>query len=148
MLNRVLLAGRMSRDPEVRFTPQNVPVCTVTLAVPRDFKPKNAESETDWVDVVLWRGAAEFVGRYGAKGRLMIVDGRLQMRKYTDKDGNKRTVAEVVADHVYFVTGRRPPTPPRSIRTTRTPIILSRATTTQKIFRSKLYPRHFGGEFL
>lgn len=102
MLNRILLAGRMSRDPELRFTPQNVPVCTVTLAVPRDFKPKNAEAETDWVDVVLWRGAAEFVGRYGAKGRLLIVDGRLQMRKYTDKDGSKRTVAEVVADHVYF----------------------------------------------
>lgn len=102
MLNRVLLAGRMSRDPELRFTPQNVPVCTVTLAVPRDFKPKNAEAETDWVDVVLWRGSAEFVGRYGAKGRLMIVDGRLQMRTYTDKDGNKRTAAEVVADHVYF----------------------------------------------
>lgn len=102
MLNRVLLAGRMSRDPELRFTPQNVPVCTITLAVPRDFKPKNAESETDWIDVVLWRGAAEFAGRYGAKGRLLIVDGRLQMRKYTDKDGNKRTVAEVVADHVYF----------------------------------------------
>lgn len=102
MLNRILLAGRMSRDPEVRFTPQNVPVCTVTLAVPRDFKPKNADAETDWVDVVLWRGVAEFVGRYGAKGRLLIVDGRLQMRKYTDKDGNKRTVAEVVADHVYF----------------------------------------------
>lgn len=102
MLNRVLLAGRMSRDPEVRFTPQNVPVCTVTLAVSRDFKPKNAEAETDWVDVVLWRGSAEFVGRYGAKGRLLIVDGRLQMRKYTDKDGNKRTAAEVVADHVYF----------------------------------------------
>lgn len=102
MLNRVLLAGRMSRDPELRFTPQNVPVCTVTLAVPRDFKPKNAESETDWIDVVLWRGAAEFVGRYGAKGRLLIVDGRLQMRKYTDKDGNKRVAAEVVADHVYL----------------------------------------------
>lgn len=102
MLNRVLLAGRMSRDPEVRFTPKNVPVCTVTLAVPRDFKPKNAEAETDWVDVVLWRGSAEFVGRYGAKGRLLIVDGRLQMRKYTDKDGNKRVAAEVVADHVYF----------------------------------------------
>ena len=102
MLNRVLLAGRMARDPELRFTPQNVPVCTITLAVPRDFKQKNADAETDWVDVVLWRGAAEFVGRYGAKGRLLIVDGRLQMRKYTDKDGNKRTVAEVVADHVYF----------------------------------------------
>ena len=102
MLNRILLAGRMSRDPEVRFTPQNVPVCTVTLAVPRDFKPKNTDAETDWIDVVLWRGSAEFVGRYGAKGRLLIVDGRLQMRKYTDKDGNKRTAAEVVADHVYF----------------------------------------------
>ena len=71
-------------------------------AVPRDFKPKGAESETDWIDVVLWRSSAEFVGRYGAKGRLLIVDGRLQMRKYTDEDGNKRTVAEVVADHVYF----------------------------------------------
>ena len=102
MLNRVLLAGRMSRDPEVRFTPQNVPVCTVTLAVPRDFKPRNAEAETDWVDVVLWRGDAEFVCKYGAKGRLLIVDGRLQIRTYTNKDGNKRTVAEVVADHVYF----------------------------------------------
>lgn len=102
MLNRILLAGRMSRDPEVRFTPQNVPVCTVTLAVPRDFKPKSTDTETDWIDIVLWRSSAEFVGRYGAKGRLMIVDGRLQMRKYTDKDGNKRTAAEVVADHVYF----------------------------------------------
>lgn len=103
MLNRITLMGRLVADPEMRTTPNGVAVTTMRLAVDRDFKNKQTgEKETDFISVVAWRQTAEFVSRYFTKGRMAVVEGRLQIRPYTDKDGNKRTAAEVVADNVYF----------------------------------------------
>ena len=108
MLNRIIIMGRLARDPELRHTQTGTPVATFRLAVDRDFKDKNTgERATDWIDVVAWRGTGEFVSRYLAKGRLAVVEGRLQMREWTDKEGNRRTTAEVVADNVYFADSRR-----------------------------------------
>jgi len=108
MLNHIVIMGRLARDPELRHTQAGVPVATFRLAVDRDFKDKTTgERATDWIDVVAWRGTGEFVSRYFAKGRMAVVDGRLQMREWTDKEGNKRTTAEVVADNVYFGDSKR-----------------------------------------
>ncbi len=108
MLNRIIIMGRLARDPELRHTQTGTPVATFRLAVDRDFKDKNTgERATDWIDVVAWRGTGEFVSRYFAKGRMAVVEGRLQMRDWTDKDGNRRTSAEVVAENVYFADSRR-----------------------------------------
>lgn len=107
-LNRCIIMGRLARDPELRHTQSGTPVASFTLAVDRDFKDKNTgERATDWIDVVAWRGTGEFVSRYLAKGRLAVVDGRLQIREWTDKEGNKRRSAEVVADNVYFGDSKR-----------------------------------------
>lgn len=100
--------GRLARDPELRRTQTGTPVASFRLAVDRDFKDKSTgERATDWIDVVAWRQTGEFVSRYFTKGRLAVVEGRLQMRDWTDKDGNKRTSAEVVADNVYFGDSKR-----------------------------------------
>ena len=108
MLNHIVIMGRLARDPELRHTQTGTPVATFRLAVDRDFKDKNTgERATDWIDVVAWRGTGEFVSRYFAKGRMAVVEGRLQMREWTDKEGNRRTTAEVVADNVYFGDSRR-----------------------------------------
>ena len=99
---------RLARDPELRHTQTGTPVASFRLAVDRDFKDKTTgEKATDWIDVVAWRQTAEFVSRYFTKGRLAVVEGRLQMRDWTDRDGNKRTTAEVVADNVYFGDSKR-----------------------------------------
>ena len=103
MLNKVFIMGRLTRDPELRRTQTGTPVASFSLAVDRDFKDKaTGERTTDFIDVVSWRNTAEFVSRYFTKGRMDVVEGRLQMRDWTDKDGNKRRSAEVVADQVYF----------------------------------------------
>lgn len=107
MLNRILLMGRMTKDPELRRTQSGTAVTSFTLAVDRDFKGQNGEKETDFIDVVAWRGTAEFVRNYFTKGRMAVVDGRLQIRGWTDKNGNKRSSAEVVADNVYFGDSKR-----------------------------------------
>ena len=107
MLNRVLLSGRLGRDPELRHTNTGTAVASFSIAVDRDFKDKSGERATDWFDIVVWRSSAEYVSRYGAKGRTVIVDGKLQMRDWTDKDGNKRRTVEVVAESVYFADGQR-----------------------------------------
>ena len=108
MLNRIIIMGRLARDPELRRTQAGVPVTSFRLAVDRDFKDKNTgERATDWIDVVAWRQTGEFVSRYFTKGRLAVVEGRLQMRDWTDKEGNKRTTAEVVAENVYFGDSKR-----------------------------------------
>ena len=108
MLNRIIIMGRLARDPELRHTQTGTPVASFRLAVDRDFKDKNTgERVTDWIDVVAWRSTGEFVSRYFTKGRMAVVEGRLQMRDWTDKDGNRRTGAEVVADSVYFGDSRR-----------------------------------------
>ena len=108
MLNRIIIMGRLARDPELRRTQTGTPVASFRLAVDRDFKDKaTGERSTDWIDVVAWRATAEFVSRYFTKGRMAVVEGRLQMRDWTDKEGNKRTSAEVVADNVYFGDSKR-----------------------------------------
>ena len=108
MLNHITLMGRLTRDPELRHTQSGTPVASFSLAVDRDFKDKaTGEKATDFIDIVAWRQTAEFVSRYFQKGRMAVVDGRLQMRGWTDRDGNKRVSAEVVADHVYFGDSKR-----------------------------------------
>ena len=108
MLNRIIIMGRLVADPELRTTPGGVTVATIRLAVDRDFRNKQTgERETDFISVVAWRQTAEFVSRYFAKGRMAVVEGRLQIRPYTDRDGNKRTAAEVVAENIYFGDSRR-----------------------------------------
>ena len=102
MLNKIILMGRLVRDPELRRTGSGTAVASLTLAVDRDYKSQSGEKETDFIDIVAWRNTAEFVSRYFTKGRMAVVEGRLQMRDWTDKDGNKRRSAEVVADQVYF----------------------------------------------
>ena len=108
MLNKIFIMGRLTRDPELRRTQTGTSVASFTLAVDRDFKDKSTgERTTDFIDVVAWRQTGEFVSRYFAKGRMAVVEGRLQMREWTDKEGNKRRSAEVVADNVYFGDSRR-----------------------------------------
>jgi single-strand DNA-binding protein len=103
MLNRIILMGRLTRDPELRQTQSGASVANFSLAVDRDFKDKQTgEKTTDFIDIVAWRSSAEFVSRYFAKGRMAVVEGRLQLRDWTDRDGNKRRTAEVLAEHVYF----------------------------------------------
>ena len=108
MLNHIVIMGRLARDPELRHTQTGTPVASFRLAVDRDFKDKNTgERATDWIDVVAWRQTGEFVSRYFSKGRMAVVEGRLQIREWTDKEGNRRTTAEVVADNVYFGDSKR-----------------------------------------
>ena len=107
MLNKIILMGRLTRDPELRRTQSGTAVASFTLAVDRDYKPQDGERETDFIDIVAWRGTAEFVSKYFTKGRMAVVEGRLQMEDWTDKDGNKRRSAEVVADNLYFGDSRR-----------------------------------------
>ena len=108
MLNHITIMGRLTRDPELRHTQAGTAVASFTLAVDRDFKDKQTgEKAVDFIDVVAWKGTGEFVSRYFAKGRMAVVSGRLQMRDWTDKDGNKRRSAEVVAESVYFGDSRR-----------------------------------------
>lgn len=108
MLNKIFLMGRLVADPELRTTPSGVAVATFRIAVDRDFKNKQTgEKETDFVTIVAWRTTAEFVSRYFSKGRMAVVEGRLQIRPYTDRDGNKRTATEVVADNIYFGDSKR-----------------------------------------
>ena len=103
MLNHITSMGRMVRDPELRRTGSGIAVASFTLAVDRDFKASGAnEKEVDVIDCVAWRQAGEFVSKYFTRGRMAVVSGRLQIRSWNDKDGNKRRTAEVVADNVYF----------------------------------------------
>lgn len=103
MLNHITIMGRFTRDPELRRTGSGTAVASFTLAVDRDFSGKDSkEKETDFIDCVAWRNTGEFVSKYFSKGRMAVVSGRLQIRGYTDKEGNKRRVAEVVAENVYF----------------------------------------------
>ena len=108
MLNHITIMGRLTRDPELRRTGSGIAVASFTLAVDRDFgKNDNGERETDFIDCVAWRQTGEFVSKYFTKGRMIVVSGRLQIRSWTDKDGNKRRTAEVVADNCYFGDSKR-----------------------------------------
>ena len=107
MLNHITIMGRLVRDPELRYTQTGTPVATFRLAVDRDYKSADGERATDFIDVVSWRSSAEFVSRYFSKGRMAVVEGRLQMRDWTDRDGNKRVSTEVVAESVFFADSKR-----------------------------------------
>ena len=99
--------GRLTRDPELRRTGSGTSVTSFSLACDRDFKSQSGEKETDFIEVVAWKNTAEFVSKYFSKGRMAVVEGRLQIRDWTDKAGNKRTTAEAVADNVYFADSKR-----------------------------------------
>ena len=107
MLNKIFIMGRLTRDPELRRTQSGTPVTSFSLAVDRDFKAQNGEKETDFIDIVAWRSTAEFVSKYFSKGRMAVVEGRLQIRDWTDQNGGKRRSAEVVAENVYFGDSKR-----------------------------------------
>ncbi|MBQ6205481.1 MAG: single-stranded DNA-binding protein, partial [Oscillospiraceae bacterium] len=107
MLNKVSIMGRLVRDPELRRTQSGIAVTTMRIAVDRDYKGPDGTKQADFFDVVAWRNTAEFVSRYFAKGRMMIVDGRLQTREWNDREGNRRTSVEIVADNIYFGDSRR-----------------------------------------
>ncbi|MGI6120309.1 MAG: single-stranded DNA-binding protein [Desulfosporosinus sp.] len=104
MLNRVVLIGRLTRDPELRYTPNGVAVTSFTLAVERNFKNAQGEKETDFLTCVMYRQLAELCANYLAKGKLAAVDGRIQIRSYNDKDGQKRWVTEIIAENVQFLS--------------------------------------------
>ena len=107
MLNKIIIMGRLTIDPELRRTGSGTAVTSFSLACDRDFKSQSGEKETDFIEVVAWKNTAEFVSKYFSKGRMAVVEGRLQIRDWTDKAGNKRTTAEVVADNVYFADSKR-----------------------------------------
>ena len=108
MLNHITIMGRLTRDPELRYTQSQTPVASFTVAVDRDFASREGgERQTDFIDVVAWRQTAELVSKYFSKGSMAVVSGRLQIRDWTDRDGNKRRSAEVVADNVYFGESKR-----------------------------------------
>ena len=103
MLNHITIMGRLTRDPELRYTQSQTPVASFTLAVDRDYSSRDSgERQTDFIDCVAWRSTAEFVSKYFQKGSMAVVSGRLQIRDWTDKEGNKRRNAEVVAENIYF----------------------------------------------
>lgn len=102
MLNHIVIMGRLTAAPELRYTQQNTPVASFTVAVDRDYQQGGSERQTDFIPCVAWRSTAEFVSKYFTKGSMAAVSGRLQLRDWTDKDGNKRRTAEVVADSIYF----------------------------------------------
>lgn len=101
MLNHIVVMGRLTRDPELRKTASGVSVTSFSVAVDRDFS-QDGQKETDFLDVVAWRNTAEFAAKYFTKGRMAVVSGRLQIRNWEDKDGNKRRTAEILAENIYF----------------------------------------------
>ena len=102
MLNHIVTMGRLVRDPELRHTQSGIPVTSFTIACDRDYKDANGDKATDFLDIVAWRNTAEFVSKYFTKGRMAVVDGRLQLRDWIDREGNKRRSAEIVANSVNF----------------------------------------------
>lgn len=106
MLNRTALMGRFTHDPEMKRTPTGVPVASFSLAVERDFKDANGEKQTDFIDCVAWRNTAEFICKYFTKGRMAVIDGRLQVRTWKDKDGKNRRTTEVVVENAYFADSK------------------------------------------
>ena len=107
MLNHITIMGRLTRDPELRRTASGISCVSFTVAVDRDYSQKDGEKDTDFIDCVAWRSTADFVSKYFSKGRMAVVSGRLQIRGYTDKEGNKRRVSEVVAESVYFADSKK-----------------------------------------
>ena len=107
MLNHIVIMGRLTRDPELRNTQSNLSVASFTVAVDRDYQKDKQNKETDFIDCVAWRSTADFVSKYFHKGSMAVVSGRLQLRDWTDKEGNKRRSAEVIVDNIYFGESKR-----------------------------------------
>lgn len=107
MLNHIVIMGRLTRDPELRYTQSQTAVASFRLAVERDYAGQGQERQTDFIDCVAWRGTGEFVSKYFQKGSMAVVSGRLQLREWTDRDNNRRTTAEIVAENVYFGESKR-----------------------------------------
>ena len=107
MLNRAVLMGRITRDIELRQTPSGVAVVNFTIAVDRNYQPDKDNKQTDFITITAWKSKAEFISKYFSKGQMIAVEGSIQTRNYQDKEGNNRTAFEVVADQVYFASGRR-----------------------------------------
>ena len=107
MLNKIFIMGRLTRDPELRTTNSGTFVASFSLAVDRNYKGADGEKETDFIDCVAWRSTAEFAAKYFTKGRMAVVEGRLQIRPWTDKEGNNRRSAEVIVDNMYFGDSKR-----------------------------------------
>src|SRR5574344_966478 len=106
-LNHIIIMGRLTKDPEIRYTQSQTPVASFTLACDRDYQQGGSERQTDFVSCIAWRQTAEFVSKYFTKGSMAVVSGRLQMRDWTDREGNKRRSAEIVADNIYFGESKR-----------------------------------------
>lgn len=106
MLNRAILMGRITKSPELKNTQSGVPVIQISIAVDRDYTPKGQEKQTDFINIVAWRNTAEFIAKHFEKGQLIALTGSIQTRGYTDSQGNKRSVTEVIADQVYFCGGK------------------------------------------
>lgn len=107
MLNHINIMGRLTKDPEIRYTQSQTPVASFTIAVDRDYQQGGSEKKTDFIECQAWRQTAEFVSKYFAKGSMAVVSGRLQIRDWTDREGNKRKSAEIVADNIYFGESKR-----------------------------------------
>ncbi len=107
MLNKIVIQGRLTKDPELRRTQSGTAVASATVAVDRDFKNQDGNRDTDFIPIVAWKGTGEMLAKYFSKGRMIVVEGRLQLRDWTDNDGNKRRTAEIVADSVYFGDSKR-----------------------------------------
>lgn len=107
MLNKIFIMGRLTRDPELRTTNSGTSVASFSLAVDRNYKGADGEKETDFIDCVAWRQTGEFAAKYFTKGRMAVVEGRLQIRPWTDKEGNNRRSAEVIVDNMYFGDSKR-----------------------------------------
>lgn len=112
MLNHIDIMGRLTKDPELRYTQNSIPVCSFTIACERDFSGKDsAEKDVDFIDVVAWRHTAEFVTKYFTKGRMAVVSGQLQTRTWTDNEGKKRKITEIKAENVYFGDSKKESSP-------------------------------------
>jgi len=107
MLNKAILMGRLTRDPEIKYTQNNVAVCTFSIAVDRDYVQQGGQRQTDFINIVAWRKTAEFIGKYFAKGRMIVVCGSIQTRTWEGNDGRKNYTTEIIADDVYFGESRR-----------------------------------------
>lgn len=107
MLNKIVIQGRLTKDPELRRTQSGTAVASATVAVDRDFKNQDGSRDTDFIPIVAWKGTGEMLAKYFSKGRMIVVEGRLQLRDWTDNDGNKRRTAEIVANSVYFGDAKR-----------------------------------------
>lgn len=107
MLNKVILMGRLTKDPELRYTPNNIPVCSYTIAVDRNYARQGEQRQTDFIPVVSWRSNAEFVSKYFSKGKMIIVVGSLQVRTWDDQEGKRHYITEVIAEETYFGESKR-----------------------------------------